>query len=103
MSEVQVGLGTVLRNIDLTVLIGAHGPGIHVDIRIHLLCRNLQTPRLQKSSEGCRGDPLSKTRDDASGNKNIFRHTKPPVFLAICNMKKTLQGEYTPESVFANC
>ena len=43
MSKVKVGFGTVLGNIHFTVLIGAHGTGINVNIRIQLLCGNLES------------------------------------------------------------
>ena len=51
MSEIEIGLRTVLRNIDLSMLVGTHGSGIYVDIRIQLLCGNLKTSRFEKSSE----------------------------------------------------
>ena len=46
MAEVKVGLGTVLGDIDLTVLIGAHGAGVNIDIGVELLSRDLQPPCL---------------------------------------------------------
>ena len=43
MSEIKVSFGAVLGNIYFTVLIGAHCTGINIDVRIKLLCRNLET------------------------------------------------------------
>jgi hypothetical protein len=34
VSEIEVGFGAVLKNVDLPVLVGAHGSGINVEIGI---------------------------------------------------------------------
>ena len=75
VSQIQVRLQTVLGDVDFPVLIGAHGAGIHVDIRIQLLCRHLQAPGLQQTSQGRGGDALSQTGHHAAGDKDIFRHS----------------------------
>ena len=46
MAQIQIRLAAVLGHVDLAVLIGAHGAGIHIDIRVKLLSRHLQAPRL---------------------------------------------------------
>ena len=43
MTEIQVGFSTVLGHIYFTVLIRAHCTGINIDIRVKLLCGNLET------------------------------------------------------------
>ena len=74
MSQVKVGFGSVLGDIYFSVLIGAHGSGIHIDIRVKLLRRHLQPPRLQQPSQRSRRDSLAQTRYHASRDKYIFGH-----------------------------
>ena len=75
MSEVEVGFGSVLGDVDLAVLIGAHGAWVDVDVGIELLSGDLETSRLEESAERRGGYSLAETRDDASGHKDIFCHT----------------------------
>ena len=42
VAQIQVGLGAVVGDEDLAVLVGAHGAGVDVDIRVQLLGRDLQ-------------------------------------------------------------
>ena len=77
VAQVQVGLRAVLGDIDLAVLIGAHGAGVHVDIGVQLLGRHLQAPGLQQTPQGCCRDPFSQTGDHTAGHKNILCHDHP--------------------------
>ena len=51
MSEIQIGLRSVIRNINLTMLVRAHGSGIDIDIRVELLGSDLKSSCLEKPSE----------------------------------------------------
>ena len=84
MSQIKVRFGSVLRYIDLSVLIGAHGSRIHIDVRVQLLCGNFQAARLQQPSQRSRCDPFSQTRYDASGHKNVLCHISPPLIQTLC-------------------
>ena len=44
VAQIQIRFGPVLRYIHLSVLVGAHGAGIHIDVRIQLLSGHLQPP-----------------------------------------------------------
>ena len=46
--QIQIRLSSVLGDIDLTVLIGTHGAGVHIDVWVQLLGRYLQPPGLQQ-------------------------------------------------------
>ena len=46
VAEVEIGLRAVLGDVDLAVLIGAHGAGVHVDVGVELLSGDLQAARL---------------------------------------------------------
>ena len=81
MPEVEIGLGAVFRHVDLAVLIGAHRAGIHVDIGIKFLRRDLQPASLQKSSERSRRNALAEPGHDPSRYENKFFHS---LFLCFC-------------------
>ena len=40
MPQVQVGLRAVVRDVDLAVLVRAHGPRVDVDVRVEFLKAN---------------------------------------------------------------
>ena len=42
VAQVQIGLAAVVGHEDLAVLVRAHGPRVHVDVRIHLLQRHAE-------------------------------------------------------------
>ena len=58
MAQVQVGLGTVVGDVDLTVLEGTHGARIHVDVRIELHHGDGETARLENGGKRRRCDAL---------------------------------------------
>ena len=72
--KVQVGFRAVLRDIDLAVLIRAHRARVNIDIRVKLLCGDLEAFCLEQSSERGRRDAFSKPGDNAAGYENIFCH-----------------------------
>ena len=85
MPQIQIRLAAVLGHIDLAVLVGAHGAGVHVDIRIELLRGDFQPTAFQQPPEGRRRDPFAKPGYDAAGHKNIFCHgNRLHLFIAIC-------------------
>ena len=74
VAEVQVGFGAVCRDEYFPVLKRVHGPGIDVDVRIHLQHVDLESARRQDRSERCSENALSQGRYDAASNKNESRH-----------------------------
>ena len=72
MADVQVRLGAVIGDEDLTVLERVHRPGIHVEVGVKLLHRHPQTAGAEQMSEaGCR-EALAERRGDASGYEDVF-------------------------------
>ena len=59
MAEVEIGLGTVVGDEDLTVLVGAHRAGIDVEIGIELAKAGRVAAGLQQRREGGRGQPFA--------------------------------------------
>ena len=51
MTKVQIGFRTVIGHKDLTMLIGVHGAGIDVDIRIEFLVEHPKPAAFQQSSQ----------------------------------------------------
>ena len=77
VTQVKICLGAVLGNIDLAVLVGTHGAGVHIDIGIQLLSRYLQPPSLQQPPQrGCR-NALSQSGYNAACYENILCHVLP--------------------------
>ena len=74
VAEVQIRFRAVLRHIDFAVLVGAHRAGIHVDVGVKLLCRDLQPASLQQPSDGRRRNSFSKAGHHAACHKNILGH-----------------------------
>jgi hypothetical protein len=43
VAQIQVGFGAIIQNKHLAVLVGAHGAGIYVNIRVEFLHGNFKT------------------------------------------------------------
>src|SRR5665213_1040891 len=74
MPEIQVGLGAILGDEDLAVLVRVHGPGVDVDVRIELLDRNRDAPTLQQPPQRGGRDPLPQRTDDPAGEEDELGH-----------------------------
>ena len=77
VAQVQVGLGAVLGDEDLTVLERAHGARVDVDVGVKFHQRDVDPPRLQERGHGGGGYALAQGRDHAAGDKYIFGHVCP--------------------------
>ena len=81
VAQIEVGLGAIVSDEDLAVLIGRHRPRVDVDVGIELEHRDGQAPTLQQAADGGGGDALAEGGGDASGHKDILSHgTGPPGF-----------------------
>ena len=85
VTEVKVGLCSVLGHINLAVLVRAHGAGVNVDVRVELLCRDLKPAFLQKASERRRRNSFSESGYDSSGYKNVL--SQKLTSLRSCNFR----------------
>ena len=74
VSQVQVRLRSVLCHVYLSVLIGAHGPGVDVDIGVQFLGGHLEASGLEQPSQGSGGYAFPESGYDSSGNENVLRH-----------------------------
>ncbi len=73
VAEVKVGFGAVVGDVDLTVLIGGHGAGVNVEVRIELLDGDGESARLEETTERGGGDALADGGDDAAGDEDVLR------------------------------
>ena len=71
MPQVQVGLRAIIQNIHLAVLVGRHGTGIDIDIRVEFLDGDLQPALLQELPDGCGGDAFADRTDHPAGKIDI--------------------------------
>ena len=72
MAQVQVGLGAVVGDEHLTVLQGAHGAGVHVDVGVQLLAGHLQAAALEQAAQRGGGDALAQAGHDTAGDEDIL-------------------------------
>jgi hypothetical protein len=74
VTEVEVGLGAVLGDEDLAVLVGRHRPGIDVEVGIHLQRSDGETAGREDATERRGGDALAQRGGDPSGHEHELRH-----------------------------
>ncbi len=91
VTEIEVGLGAVIGDINLAVLKRAHRARIDVDVRIELLSGDLQPAALEQPAERCGRDALAETGYNAAGYKDILGHasTLPSNTVAAGPVRKT--------------
>ena len=74
MAEIEIGLGTVIGDIDLAMLIGTHRPRIDIEIGVELAQTHAESARLQQRAERRRRKTLAERGDHAAGNEDEPRH-----------------------------
>ena len=72
VAEVEVGLGAVVGDVDLAVLVGAHGARVDVDVGVALHHGDLEAVALEQAADGGRGQALAQGRDDAAGHEDVL-------------------------------
>ena len=72
MPDVEVGLGAVLGDEDLTVLERAHGARVHVEVGIQLLHHDVQTARRKEIPEARSRKTLAERGDHTSGDEDVL-------------------------------
>ena len=80
MTQVEIGLGAIVRDIDLAVLHRVHRARIHVEVRIQLQEVDPQAARLEQGAERRGGQTLPQRRDHTAGNEDELGlpHQEPP-------------------------
>ncbi len=70
MTQVEIGFGPVIGDVDLAVLKGVHGAGIDIDVGIELLKGDCQSPALQQGADGGSRQSFAQRGEDAAGDEN---------------------------------
>ena len=78
VAEVEVGLGAVVGDEHLAVLVRRHRARVHVDVRVELEDGDAQAARLEEAADAGGGDALAQRGGHASGHKDILRHGSGP-------------------------
>ena len=73
VAEVEVGLGAVVGDEDLAVLVRRHRARIHVDVGIELEDGDGETAALEQSADARGRDALAERRRDPAGHEDVFR------------------------------
>ena len=79
VSQIQIRLRAVVGDEHLPVLIGAHGPRIHVEIRIELLVAHPQAALLQQPAQRRGADALAQSGHHAARHENILHPRHLPL------------------------
>src|SRR5271156_5469865 len=74
MAEVEIGLGAVVGDENLAVLIRRHRARIDIEVRVELAQADFVTARLQQRTERRGSQTLAKRGDHAAGYENVPRH-----------------------------
>src|SRR5215210_4473769 len=72
MTEVQVRLGPIVGDEDLTVLVRVHGPRVHVDVGVELLEHDPKAPALEQHPQRRRACSLAYGRNHAARHEDIL-------------------------------
>ena len=71
VADVQVGLGAVVGDEHLTVLERVHRARVDVQVRVELLHRDPQAPRLEQRAQAGGGEPLAEGGGDTPGDEQM--------------------------------
>ena len=72
MAQVEVGLGAVVGDVDLAVLIRAHRARVDVDVRVELLQRDAVAVAFEQRADRGGRQALAERRHDAAGHEDVF-------------------------------
>ena len=74
VAEVEVGLGAVIGDEDLAVLVGRHRAGVDVDVRVELEDADRDAAGLEDAADAGRRDALAEGAGDAARDEDVLGH-----------------------------
>jgi hypothetical protein len=77
VAEIEVGLGTVIEHVDLTMLIRAHRARVDIDVGIELHHGDAEAAGLEDGAERRRRDALAQRGHHTAGYENQGSHDTP--------------------------
>ena len=72
MSQVEVGLKTVVRHVALAVLVGVQGARVDVDVGVEFLNSDLIAACLQQTADAGGDDALTQRRDHSACDEDVL-------------------------------
>ena len=72
VTEVKVGLKTVVRDVALAVLVGVQGARVDVDVGVEFLNSDLIAASLQQAADAGGDDALTQRRDHSARDEDIL-------------------------------
>jgi len=72
VAQIEVGLGAVVGDVDLAVLVGAHRAWIDVDVRIQLDVRDLEAARFHQGADRRGAEALADRRNNPARHEHEF-------------------------------
>ena len=79
MTEVEVGLATVISYEHFAVFKRVHRARVNVDVRVKFLHRDTQATHLQQATERRRSESFAEGACNASRHEHMLRHVATPV------------------------
>ena len=79
MAEIEIGLGAVIGDEDLAMLIRAHRARIDIEIGVELAQADRVAARLQEGCERRRRQAFAERGHHAAGDENVPRHGRSPL------------------------
>jgi hypothetical protein len=72
MAEVEISLGAIVQDVDLSVLKGIHRPWIDVQVGIEFLENNTQSTQFEKCSERGGGKAFTERTNHTASDENVL-------------------------------
>jgi hypothetical protein len=72
VAEVEVGLGAVVGDVDLAVLVRAHRARVDVDVGVELLERDAVAVVLEEPADRSGREALAERRHHAAGHEDVL-------------------------------
>ena len=72
VAQVEVGLGAIVGDVDLAVLVRAHRPRIDVDVRVEFLHRDSVAVAFEQTADGGGCQALAERRHHATGHEDVL-------------------------------
>ena len=74
VAKIQIGLGSIRRDIHFTVLERTHRSRINIDVWVELLQSYFQAMALQERTDGSARQALAQARNNSTGHEDVLRH-----------------------------
>ena len=83
MSQVEIRLGSVVEDINFSVLVGRHGSRVNIEIGVEFLDGDLQAAVFEEGADGGGGKSLSEGGDNPSSYKDVFHAGDRLIFFRV--------------------